>query len=250
MAETTPPSSRTRQSLIERLTTLGIGGCTCDIKRPELTYHALNCRYRTVEEAAQFIAAAPAQVKDEVCWFVERPGESTPHEWLAVIDGGSMWTTDPQRAIRYASWKEANEACGSSRRLQGFEKAFASEHIFVARSETTPPTPWTSWEEYAKDGHRRAEEFQARNGQLNTLWDEAKKDANTERIAKEDALQRLEVARSMVAPATATSAHAELLAIHAACMAPDKAVALDGDTYTVQLVKEFIALALRNTRGA
>jgi hypothetical protein len=43
--------------------------------------------------------------------------------------------------------------------------------------------------------------------------------------------------------------HAELLAIHAAVMNPQAAIDVDGDPYTLKRVKEFLRLALRNTRS-
>ncbi len=36
--------------IFERLTKLQVGGCTCDTKTPELTYHDKRCTYRLAAE--------------------------------------------------------------------------------------------------------------------------------------------------------------------------------------------------------
>lgn len=64
-------ASRNGESLIERLIALGCGGCTCDTKTPELKHHAPTCRYRTVEEAAQFIAATTKRSTDSPRFFID-----------------------------------------------------------------------------------------------------------------------------------------------------------------------------------
>ncbi len=121
-------------AMTEKLTSIQIGGCTCNTKRPDIEYHDARCHYRLASEIEVLLVGKP----DEVCWFVERPAP-TGYEWLAVIDGGPMWTTDPQRAIRFACRDYADKAIGTTpRRLPGFEQAFASEHIFVGSSAVSP----------------------------------------------------------------------------------------------------------------
>lgn len=67
---------------------------------------------------------------DETAWLVERHGS----EWLSRIEPGvPLWTRDPNQACRFKDEEQAKGAIGKGR-MQGFEKAKATEHIFCTRS--------------------------------------------------------------------------------------------------------------------
>lgn len=43
------------ETIQQRLRHCGIGECSCDVKSPHLTYHAVDCHWRIVNEAADLI---------------------------------------------------------------------------------------------------------------------------------------------------------------------------------------------------
>lgn len=85
--------------------------------------------------AAGVSSPSSTRQSDSTCWLVERPGP----EWLSLIGPAPAWTKDAHEAIRYKTRKAANELIGDprpTRRLPGFEQAFASEHVFIRRDDS------------------------------------------------------------------------------------------------------------------
>jgi hypothetical protein len=50
-------------SIVERLIVTQVFSCTCDVKTPDIQFHSLDCRYRTLAEAASTIITLRAALE-------------------------------------------------------------------------------------------------------------------------------------------------------------------------------------------
>ena len=89
-----------RLEVISRLTRIQIGGCTCDVKHPDLDLHAENCHYRLAAEAENLLYVPSPQPSTAVAWGdpyqlpdgrIFKVGTST-----GVGQGGSAGTATPK----------------------------------------------------------------------------------------------------------------------------------------------------------
>ncbi len=74
----TPAASAPRgeDALLDRLTGLMVGGCTCMTKTPELAHHDPQCKYRVASEAYDTIAAQAREIA-ELRHDIERAQEAS-----------------------------------------------------------------------------------------------------------------------------------------------------------------------------
>jgi hypothetical protein len=67
---------------VERLIVTQVFSCTCDVKTPDIQFHSLDCRYRTLAEAASTITALRAALEpfaEAASHYDEIPGVCLTH---------------------------------------------------------------------------------------------------------------------------------------------------------------------------
>jgi hypothetical protein len=102
-----------------------------------------NSDLATAEAALAALPEAPAVPVDDVAWLIELRG-SRPTWWSLHSDEEPGWLPDANKALRFAR-KEDAEAYIED---MGWTDAFASEHMWCAPLQSSPPVKATAadWE--------------------------------------------------------------------------------------------------------